>query len=616
MVREKISYKSVRTVAFVLLAATFLLVFACLAFAADTEARTDKLNLIIEAVKVHQYGSNRVVLEFRGTKMTRPAPVEVDGAALALDWSDIRFPRDTDKKDWWDEYGWSVMRPQTPKSNEWWQKFDLSLVQRIQLVSNDKNGVRLIITGQQPLSIKKITGMNGSDTITVDLYTESDVVPPKAPTPAVHGQNDPLGMSKPVTLELREVSVRDVFRMLAEMNHLNLVLDPSVPDNQMTFSFKNAKFSEVFSYMLRMNDLSYAMMGKTLVVGTNESIGKTLGHNITKEYKIAYGDIKTLPAIIMGVVPLAKPPVPDERRRTLFISATPEQHKQIESLLNHIDNPGKQVMLEARLVEISDTAGQEFDNMMSAIYNGWLFSYSGTTGLGAEYTDGNATSNITSSVSNSTPTQGELPIPGKIIGNYYNPINIADNTLHMLDTGLRALETKNKGRVLANPSVVATDGQKATIKLTHNYLYQSGTDDNGNATFSEKETGPSIELTPTIGRDGFVTLKLKIETGEIVQFRQSGTSEAPETTKRSVESEIRVRDGELFLIGGLHQDNKSKYVSRVPILGYIPLIGELFTSRTDKHIKSEMAFIVVPHILDVPSGAIEKEMMPKPSLIQ
>ena len=84
MVRQKISYKSVRTFALVLLAATFLLASVCVAFAADTEARTDKLNSIIEAVRVRQYGGNKVVLEFRGTKMTQPRPVEVDGTALAL----------------------------------------------------------------------------------------------------------------------------------------------------------------------------------------------------------------------------------------------------------------------------------------------------------------------------------------------------------------------------------------------------------------------------------------------------------------------------------------------------------------------------------------------------
>ena len=622
MVREKISYKSVRTVAFVLLAAVFLLTSACFAFAADVDATSGKKELksVIEAVRVTQYGGNRVVLEFRGTKLSQPAPVEVDGAAIALDWKDIRFPRNTDKQDWWDEYGWYVLRVSKPKSNEWWQKFDYSLAQRVQAVSNDKNGVRILVTGEKPLSIKKISGMDGSDIITVDLYAESEVTPPRQPAPNVHSKNDPLGMDTPVTLELRDVSVRDVLRMLADMRHLNLVLDPSVPDNQLTFSFKNAKFSEVFSYMLRMNDLSYALMGKTLVVGTNESIGKTVGHNIIKEYSIAYGDVKTLPAIIMGVVQLSKPPVADDRRRTLFITATPEQHKQIEALLNRIDNPGKQLMLEARLVEVSDTAGQEFDAMVSAVYRGWLFSYSGSNGMAGEYTYSNkATANIDSTISSTTPTQGELPIAGKLIDNAYNPINLADNTLKLLDSGLRALETKNKGRVLANPSVVAADGQKATIKLTHNYLYQSGTDDNGNATFSNQETGPTIEMTPTIGRDGFVTLKLKIETGDIVSWRKSSANsntESPETTKRTVETQIRVRDGELFMIGGLNQENKSKNISRVPLLGYIPLIGEFFTSRTNTHIKSQMAFIVVPHILDVPSGAIEKEMLPKSSLIQ
>jgi type IV pilus assembly protein PilQ len=196
------------------------------------------------------------------------------------------------------------------------------------------------------------------------------------------------------------------------------------------------------------------------------------------------------------------------------------------------------------------------------------------------------------------------------------PVNIIDPTMKMLDAGLRAMESDNKGKILANPSVVALDGQKATIKLTHNYLYQSGLDESGNPEFTEQQTGPTLDITPTIGRDGFVTLKLKISTGEIVQFRDSGISEVPETTKREVDTQIRVRDGELFVIGGLYQENKTKGVTRVPILSYIPLIGELFKSKTDKHSKSEMAFIVMPHILDVPTGAAEIFDMPGKSLIQ
>ena len=104
-----------------------------------------------------------------------------------------------------------------------------------------------------------------------------------------------------------------------------------------------------------------------------------------------------------------------------------------------------------------------------------------------------------------------------------------DNSQTIGNTPLVRLNRVTKGRVLANPSVVAADGQKATIKLTHNYLYQSGTDDNGNATFSNQETGPTIEMTPTIGRDGFVTLKLKIETGDIVSWRKSSANSNTES---------------------------------------------------------------------------------------
>ncbi|MDD3318645.1 MAG: secretion protein [Synergistaceae bacterium] len=583
------------------------------AYAVTTTAKTGEPKSVIEGMKVRQIGSNQVMLELRGTSISLPVQGPTTGSAITLVWKDIRFPRNTDKKDWWDEYGWDILRLKEKESEEWYQEYEYNLVQRISVLSNDQQGLTMGVVGEKPLILKKITGMPGSDRITLTLETVTDIVPPSPPKPRPAVQGDPLGMYSPVTLELRDISVREVFRMLADLHKLNLVIDSSVPDNLMTFSFKNAKFSEVFAYMLRMNDLTYALMGNTLVVGTSESIGKTLGKNITKEYKVAYGDIAKMPAIIMGLVTLPKPPVVDERLRALYVTGTSEQHIEVESLMNRIDHPGKQVMLEARLIEINDGAQQEIETLIASVYKGWLFTY-GAQGLTSEYTYANDLVNITPNVKpSSTTTPGQLPILGS---DSTMPVNIVDPTMKMLDAGLRAMESDNKGKILANPSVVALDGQKASIKLTHNYLYQSGLDESGNPEFTEQETGPTLDITPTIGRDGFVTLKLKISTGEIVQFRDSGISEVPETTKREVDTQIRVRNGELFVIGGLYQENKTKGVTRVPILGYIPLIGELFKSKTDKHSKSEMAFIVMPHILDVPTGSAEIFDMPAKSLIQ
>ncbi len=609
--------KKIRIILFAaLISAFFSLNCIQSALAVTPEAQTGEIKSIIEGLKVRQIGSDEILLELRGTKMSIPAQIKDQSSAALLQWRGIRFPRDTDKKDWWDGYGWSVLRIDTEKSQEWWQDYDLPLAQRVQVVSNDLEGLNMMIIGEKPLKVKKVLGMPGSDSIKIYLRAETDIVPPAPQPPKAMPKGDPMGMYSPVTLELREVSVREVFRLLADLRNLNLVIDSSVPDNLMTFSFKNAKFSEVFAYMLRMNELTYALMGTTLVVGTADSIGKTLGKNEAKEYKIAYGDIAKMPAMIMGLVPLPKPPVVDERLKTLYVTATPEQHREIEALMNRIDHPGKQVMLEARLIEVNDGAKQEVEAMLNAVYNGWLFSY-GAGGFGAEYTYGNMLGGLAPNlVPSDSASQGEFPIPGYSTDDAYNPVNLVDPTMKMLDAGLRAMESNNRGKVLANPSVVAVDGHKSVIKLTHNYLYQSGTDDNGNPEFSEQETGPTLEITPRIGRDGFVTLDLKIATGEIVQFRRSGTSEAPETTNREVNTQIRVRDGELFVIGGLYQENKSKNVSRIPILGYIPLIGELFKIKTDSHTKSEMAFIVVPHILDVPTGAAEVYSMPVKSLIQ
>lgn len=601
------------------LVALFLAVFCAAAaprcgYAVVTEARKlDGQKSIIEGMRLQQVGATEMMIELRGTRLPLPTAVSSDNAATLV-FGDTRFPRDTDRKDWWDEFEWDVFKLNLKKSDEWMQRYDFPLIEQVRVTSNDQKGVTMNIIGPKPLVLKDISGMPGSNRLRIMLGSPSNLTPPPLiPKPRPVPAGDPLAVSTPVTLELRDVSVREVFRMLAKLKDLNLVLDTTVPETPMTFSFKDTRFGEVFAYMLRMNNLAYSLVGKTLVVGTADSIGKTLGQNQTRQYKVAYAEVAKLPAIIMGLVPLPKPPVADDRLRCLYITATPEQHRQIETLMNRVDHPGKQIMIEARLVEISDGARQEIESMIAAVYKGWIFTY-GATGLGSRYTYGNkdSYSNITNPTG--TTTQGELPLIGG--GDSTFPTNIVDPAMKMLDAGLRAMESDNKGKVLASPSVVALDGQKASVKLTHNYLYQSGVDDNGNPEFTNQETGPTLEFTPTMGRDGFITIKMKISTGEIVAFRQSGDSEAPETTKREVDTQVRVRNGELFVIGGLYQENKTNTVTRVPILGYIPLLGELFKSRTTNHSKSQMAFIAIPYILDIPTGAAEVLEMPDVSLYQ
>ena len=574
-----------------------------------TARKTVSTGPLVEGVRVHQIGSSQILVELRGTEMPLPAVSNGGGAAIALYWRGARFPQNADRRDWWDDFRWDVLKIEKGGSERWTRRYeDIPLVDEIRVFPADGGAVMEII-GPRRLVVKNVSGMAGSSRHRLILEAPPDVTPPvPAPEPRPLPPGDPLSVSEPVTLELRDISLRDAFRMLAKLRGLNLILDPSVPDSITTFSFDGAPFREVFAYLLRMHGLSYGVSGKTLVVGYPAAVAKALGTVTTRRYSVAYADIKTLPALITSLASPGVEAVADERMRCLYITAPPEGHRRVEALMNRLDSPGKQIMIEARLVEINDGARQEFESTLAAVYNGWIFSY-GSAGLGGRYTYGNGA--VTPNVDPTGGTSpGELPIIGGTDTDTSFPGYVADSAMKMVDAALRAMESDNKGKVLASPSVVALDGRKASVRLTHNYLYQSGVDENGNPEFTNQETGPMLEFTPALGRDGFITINMKISTGEIVAFRRSGDSEAPETTKREVDTSIRVRDGELFVIGGLYQENKTNNVSRVPVVGYIPLLGELFKTRTTQHSKSQMAFIAVPYILDIPSGAVEVIDMP------
>ena len=153
--------------------------------------------------------------------------------------------------------------------------------------------------------------------------------------------------------------------------------------------------------------------------------------------------------------------------------------------------------------------------------------------------------------------------------------------------------------MLANPSVIAIDGQEASIKLTQDYTYVSGKDEAGNPTTETEEVGPQLTFTPRIERDGSIRLKIHIQTGDVIDRVSSGNAEnLPVTSNRDVTTEIRVRDGMPFVIGGLFQDNQSKLVTRIPILGQIPLLGELFTYRSTEHTRTQAVMVVTPYILE------------------
>jgi type IV pilus assembly protein PilQ len=233
---------------------------------------------------------------------------------------------------------------------------------------------------------------------------------------------------------------------------------------------------------------------------------------------------------------------------------------------------------------------------VNAVYKSWWASFGASGGMIGYYDDNQ---NTEESVYDPDTDDRTIAPPGELTFP-----DLSNGALKVLDAGLRALESSSKAKVLASPSLVTVDGQPAEVKLTQNYIYQSGLDDNGNPEFETEEAGPILKFTPNVGRSGVVTIQLDIGTGQILEFRKSGQSEVPVTSKRNVKTLVRVRNGEPFVVGGLFSEQTTRSVTKIPVISDIPLLGELFKIRNARKQNTEVVIIVVPYILEVPSGSV------------
>ena len=531
---------------------------------------------VVSGVEVNQAGASLVSIRVLGRHLPRPQVIGNNGSDIELFFAETAIP-----------------------SGVWSRDYDFPLLRQTALTT-EEGGLRMILTTGEPLEVAAVAGGDRSGTVEIALKKHGGETGPSHPLdvvlPLPSESSDPMTKTTPVNLELRGVELRDVFRMLGKIVDKNLIVDPSVPSDSVTMSLKGVPLNQAFAYLMRMYGISYAIMGDTIIVGTPANLGKTMGLEKTQGYQIAYADPQKAPGLLQGLAGIDQAVV-DERLRTIYVTGRPEQLSDVERALRRIDHPGRQIMLQARIMEVKDNGKKELETLLEGVYKHWWFNYGAGGGAIGYVYDNKPEEEIYK------PLTGEKrPIGPR----GFDLKDIAGGTFRMLDAGLKALVEENKGKVLASPSVIAIDGQKAVIKLVEKYKYISERDEAGNPSYDEEEVGPQLEFTPLLGRGGIITVDLKISTGSVIGTYKGGQGEEfPQTSSREVMTKIRVRDGEPFVVGGLFSEENRTTVSKIPVLGDIPLLGEIFRSRSTEKNKSEVVMVVVPYVLDVPDADIE-----------
>lgn len=289
----------------------------------------------------------------------------------------------------------------------------------------------------------------------------------------------------------------------------------------------------------------------------------------------------------------------DANTNSLVIIASPEDFRVLRTVVDRLDIPRRQVFVEAVVVEVADTKENSFG----------MGLHGGGGGSAGNLSYGSAQFGA-SSVGLSTASLLSGLAVGVLGPNIAIPIlDAATGTSTTLDVpvfgiALRALAETSQVDILSDPSILVMDNEEATINVGRNVPFpvSSGFDVNRNAivSYQREDVGITLKVTPQINESNYVTLEVSLEVSEVEGGDNGGLSAQTAgfiTSERKVENTVVVRDNQTIVLGGLIGNTKSETVSKVPILGDIPLLGVLFRSKSVTDRRTNLLIFLTPHVI-------------------
>jgi type IV pilus assembly protein PilQ len=401
--------------------------------------------------------------------------------------------------------------------------------------------------------------------------------------------------------EFQGDDVGQVLRLLARQAKVNMVVSDAV-QGTVTMRLEDVTALQAISIIVKAKGLFMDRIENVYYIKT--AAEKTAEPTESDSYQFSYARAKEVSPLIASQLQSKSPPQIDERTNTMFFSETRSNIDNIRKILLQIDKPTRQVMIEARLVEVSADPVQAYG-----------INWTGTVG--------SATAPKTVSYGNpipaGSPQPGQnVPTGGLALGNPNNP-NFFGSLGHLIpgqfailsapqfSATYALLNEDSDAEFLANPRVVTADNQQAKIEVLRNQPVPQLNFNEQTATavfggFQDKTFGNTLIVRPSINKDNFITLSVKPEISNKVadfHFAFNGADvTSPIIDKRTLDSNVLIKSGDTLALGGLISDQTSKSKTKVPVLGDIPVLGYAFQSHDNERHKRNLLIFVTPTIID------------------
>ncbi|MEO1750809.1 type IV pilus secretin PilQ [Thiofaba sp. EF100] len=443
-----------------------------------------------------------------------------------------------------------------------------------------------------------------------------------------------------LTLKFQDIEIRPLLQLLADFTGNNIVVSDSV-QGRMSLRLENVPWDQAMDLILTTKGLSQRKNGNVIFVAPTAEIAarekaemearkqtEDLTPLVSEFMQVNYAKAADIARLLnpyyrpAGATGAPMPaPVPtgttaaarplgflsprgtltvDERTNTLLINDTPESLDKIRDLVKKLDTPIKQVLIESRIVIATDDFSRELGLKwgVTGAFNGSgdpVFlsgNATGTTGMVNNYASGNAPGvpaldnrfNVNMPAGNFTskPVTGGLGLA--VLGS-----NV------LVDLELQALQVEGKGEIVSSPRVITANGQKAVIKQGKEIPYLQQTS-SGATNIAFKEAVLATDVTPQITPNNNVIMEIKVQKDEPDWTRS--VNGVPPIDKREVETKVQVKNGETVVLGGIYEISSADQIQKIPFLGDLPILGNLFKTNGTKNNKFELIIFVTPRIVE------------------
>ena len=425
-----------------------------------------------------------------------------------------------------------------------------------------------------------------------------------------------------LTLNFQDIETRAVLQLLAEVSGLNMVVSDTVSGN-VTLRLRNVPWDQALDIVLATRGLDSRQIDNVIMVAPAAEIANRERADLEarrelqeltplrSDYiQVNYAKASELATLIStggdnsllserGTVTI------DERTNTLLVYDTAERLADIRELVQTLDIPVRQVLIESRIVVVNDDFSRDLGVRSGLTY----VTDDGTDGLISLTGSGSGSDTIVQSgIDNINDTGDPFPVEVPTIDERYNVNLPIDNPAgrvalaildsdYLLDLELQAAQSEGRGEIISTPRVITANQQEALIKQGVEVPYQESAS-SGATTTQFKEAVLSLRVTPQITPDDRIIMDLQVNQDSVGEFVPSATGGlVPSIDTREVTTQVLVNDGETVVLGGIFETETRETISKVPLLGDIPGVGRLFKSTSNLSNKAELLIFVTPKVL-------------------